>query len=220
MVTEPETGVYNPNRAVGPAIITFQIARRARPERYPQATAHGRRQHRCQGEPELKKLFASVLLALLLASFAPAQDKTYDVPGQFSFQYSDGWKKAHRAGGTEGELDWLQSTADPLAYFHPVLANGNFSYDDWVRRIMNQATPDSQLASKSEFATAAGVKGEKLVWNIKTKDGKKQVWYYYMFSGKANSQLMLNARVDADSATKFEPVFDGFAKSLVIEKGK
>jgi hypothetical protein len=168
----------------------------------------------------LKKLFAGVLLALLLVSLAPAQEKTYDVPGQFSFKYADGWKKAHRQGASEGELDWLQSTADPLAYFHPVLANGNFSYDDWVRRIMNQATPDSQLASKSEFATAAGAKGEKLVWNIKTKTGEKQIWYYYMFSGKGNSQLLLNGRVDADSAAKFEPVFDGFAKSLAIDKAK
>jgi len=168
----------------------------------------------------LKNLLAGILLTLLLVSIAPAQDKTYAVAGEFSFKYSDGWSKGQRKGGGEGELDWLVSTIDSLASFHPVLAHGNFSYDDWIRRTMNQATPERALASKSEFTTAAGLKGEKLVWNIKTKSGQKLIWYYYMFSGKGSSQLLLTGIVDVDNAAKFEPVFDGFAKSLVIDNGK
>jgi hypothetical protein len=220
MVIDAAIGVYNPCWDSYPDVVTFQIARRARSERYPQAKANGRRQHRCQGDPELKKLLAGILLALLLVSFAPAQEKTYDVPGQFSFQYSDGWNKGHRKGGTEGEMDWLVSAADSTASFHPVVAHADFAFDSWVRRTINQATPERALASKTEFATASGVKGFKLVWNIKAPGGQQLTSYNYMFSGKGSSQLLLSGMVDAASASKFEPAFDGFAKSLVIDKGK
>jgi hypothetical protein len=176
--------------------------------------------HRRQGESHLKKFIAIAALVLLFASFAPAQEKTYDVPGQFSFQYSDGWNKGHRKGGTEGELDWLVNTADPTASFHPVLAHADFTYDDWLRRTKNQATPERSLASKVEFATTAGDKGFKLVWNIKSPDGRALISYNYMFKGKGDSQLLLSAVVDAPSAAQFEPVFDGFAKSLVVSKSK
>lgn len=168
----------------------------------------------------MKTFVASILLALFLVSIAPAEDKMYSVSGQFSFQYTDGWNKGHRKGGADTELDWLVSSADSSASFHPVLAHADFSYDSWLRRTINQATPERALASKAEFATAAGVKGEKLVWNIKTPSGQKLTSYNYMFPGKAGSQLLLSGMVDADSAARFEPVFDGFAKSLVIDSGK
>jgi len=168
----------------------------------------------------LKKLIAAAALLLLFVSLAPAQEKTYDVPGQFSFHYTDGWNKGHRKGATEGELDWIVSAADPTASFHPVLAHADFTYDSWIRRTMNQATPERALGSKSEFVTAEGDKGFKLVWNIKAPDGKQLTSYSYMFSGKGSSQLQLSGMVDAESAGKFEPIFDTFAKSLVISKGK
>jgi len=166
----------------------------------------------------LKNLIAVAALLLALASPTFAQDKTYDDPGQFSFKYSDGWNKGHRKGATEGELDWLVSSADPTASFHVVLAHADFTYDSWIRRTMNQATPERALASKTEFVTAEGDKGFKLVWNIKAPDGKQLTSYNYMFSGKGSSQLLLSGMVDSASAPKFEPVFDAFAKSLVIVK--
>jgi len=168
----------------------------------------------------LKKLIAAAALFFLFTSLAPAQEKSYDVPGQFSFQYGDGWNKGHRKGATDGELDWLVSTADPTASFHPVLAHADFTYDSWIRRTMNQATPERALASKSEFATAVGDIGYKLTWTIKGPNGQALTSYNYMFRGKGDSQLLLSAMVDTPNAAKFEPLFDGFAKSLVIPKGK
>lgn len=166
------------------------------------------------------KFIASAALLFMLISIAPAQETTYQVTGQFSFQYADGWNKGHRKGATDGELDWLVSTADPTASFHPVLANADFTYDSWIRRTMNQATPERSLTAKTEFATAAGAKGFKLTWTIKGANGQALTSYNYMFKGKGDSQLQLSAMVDAASAPKFEPVFDSFAKSLVIDKGK
>ena len=168
----------------------------------------------------MKKLIAAAALLMLLTSFAPAQEKTFDVPGQFSFQYSDGWNKGHRKGGTEGELDWLVSTANPIATFHPVLAHADFNYDDWIRRTIHQATPERALASKTEFVTADGNQGYKLVWNIKSTDGKTFTSFNYMFKGKGTSQLLLSGLVDTANAAKFEPAFDTFAKSVAVSKGK
>lgn len=168
----------------------------------------------------MKKLIAAAALLLLFTSLAPAQEKTYDVPGQFSFQYSDGWSKGARKGGSPGELEWLVSTADPTASFHAVLAHADFSYDDWLHRTIKQATPERSLAAKSEFVTAAGDKGYKLVWSIKAPNGQALTSYNYMFKGKGDSQLQLSGMVDSPNAAKFEPTFDSFAKSLVIPKGK
>ena len=166
----------------------------------------------------MKKLFILVSLLALVASAALAQEKTYDVPGVFSFQYPDGWNKGSRKGGAPGELDWLVSTANPSASFHAVVGHADFSYDDWLKRTMKQATPERVLASKADFVTSSGLKGTKLVWNIKAPDGKQLTSYNYLFSGKGNSQLQLNAMVDAADTSKFEPQFDSLAKSLVIPK--
>jgi len=168
----------------------------------------------------LKKLIALAALLVLFTSLAPAQEKTYDVPGAFSFQYSDGWSKGARKGGAPGELEWLVSTVDPTCSFHAVLAHADFSYDDWLRRTIHQATPERSLAAKSEFVTNSGEKGYKLVWSIKAPDGKSLTSYNYMFKGKGDSQLQLSGMVDTPNAVKFEPAFDSFAKSLVIPKGK
>ena len=168
----------------------------------------------------MKKLIAAAALLMLLTSLAPAQEKTYDVSGAFSFQYSDGWSKGTRKGGASGELDWLVSTADPTASFHAVLAHADFSYDDWLRRTIKHATPERALASKSEFVTTGGDKGYKLVWSIKAPNGQSLTSYNYMFKAKGESQLQLSGMVDTPSAARFEPIFDNFAKSLVIPKGK
>ena len=168
----------------------------------------------------MKKLIAAAALLVLFTSFAPAQEKTYEVPGQFSFRYTDGWNKGHRKDAAEGELDWLVSTADPTATFHPVLAHADFNYDDWIRRTVHQATPDIALASKTEFVTADGNQGFKLVWNVKSPKGQTYTRYYYMFKGKDGSQLLFSGMVDTASMAKFEPVFDSFAKSVVVSKGK
>lgn len=168
----------------------------------------------------MKKIFAIAALLMLFTALAPAQEKTYEVPGQFSFQYSDSWSKGARKGGAPGELDWLVSTVDPTCSFHAVLAHADFSYDDWIRRTIHQATPERALASKTEFVTTAGDKGYKLVWSIKAPDGKSLTSYNYMFKGKGDSQLQLSGMVDTPNAAKFESQFDTFAKSLVIPKGK
>jgi hypothetical protein len=166
--------------------------------------------------PQVKKRFVSVALLMLFASAALAQVKTYEVPNEFSFKYSDGWNKGPRKGSAAGELDWLVSTVDPSATFHPVLAHADFSYDDWVRRTIHQATPERALASKSEFVTTNGEKGEKLVWNIKGANGEQFTSFNYLFHGKNSSQLQLSGLVDAANASKFEPLYDSFAKSLVV----
>lgn len=167
----------------------------------------------------MRKLFVLVAAITLLASLGVAQEKTYDVPAAFSFQYGDGWSKGPRKGGASGELDWLVSTSNPNASFHAVLAHADFSYDDWLRRTIKQATPERALAAKTEFVTASGLKGYKLTWNIKGQNGQQYTSFNYLFPGKNNSQLQLSGLVDAADAAKFEPTFDGFAKSLVLATG-
>ncbi len=162
-----------------------------------------------------------LVLSLVLALFVPslvAQEKTYDMPGVFSFQYGDGWNKGPRKGGAPGELEWLVSTSNPNATFHPVVAHADFSYDDWMRRTIKQATPERALGSRTEFVTTSGLKGYKLTWNIKAPNGNQYTSFNYMFSGKGNSQLQLSGMVDAADAAKFEPTFDSFAKSLTLAK--
>lgn len=166
----------------------------------------------------MKKSFAFGILLVLFSSWCLAQEKTYTVPDAFSFQYSDGWNKGPRKGGVPGELDWLVSTANPKATFHAVVAHADFSYDDWLRRTIKQATPERALASKTDFVTNSGIKGYRLVWNIKGPNGQQYTSYNYLFPGKGNSQLQLSGLVDADDSAKFEPQFDALAKTLVIAK--
>jgi hypothetical protein len=156
----------------------------------------------------------------MLISLSAAQEKTYDVPGAFSFQYGDGWNKGPRKGGASGELDWLVAASNPSASFHAVLAHADFSYDDWLHRTIKQATPDRALAAKADFVTSSGLKGEKLTWNIKAQNGQQYTSFNYLFPGKNNSQLQLSGLVDAADASKFEPAFDTFAKSLTLTPGK
>jgi len=168
----------------------------------------------------MRKLCILPVILALLASLSVAQEKTYDVPGAFSFQYGDGWSKGPRKGGGSGELDWLVSTTNPNASFHAVLAHADFSYDDWLRRTIKQATPERALASKAEFVTTGGVKGYKLTWNIKAQNGQQYTSFNYLFPGKNNSQLQLSGLVDNADAGKFEPAFDSFAKSLTLASGR
>lgn len=168
----------------------------------------------------MKRLLVAVAMVTLLASIGVAQQKQYDVPGVFSFSYDDGWSKGPRKGGSNIELDWLVSTADPTASFHAVLARADFSYDDWIKRMIKAATPERALVSKGDFDSASGEKGYKLVWKIKAQDGKEFVNDQYLYRGKGNSQVLLSGTVDAANAEKFGPVFDSFAKSFKITQAK
>jgi hypothetical protein len=168
----------------------------------------------------VKKLFAIAALLVFFTSIGLAQEKRYDVPGVFSFNYGDGWTKGPRKGGTSTELDWLVSSGNANASFHAVLARADFSYDDWIRRTIKTATPSRVLASKGDFVTASGEKGYKLVWNVKTATGQQFMTYDYLFHGKGDTQIMLSGTVDATNAAATEPVFDGFAKSFALTKAK
>ena len=168
----------------------------------------------------MKKLFAVAAMLALFASIGLAQEKRYDVPGVFSFNYTDGWTKGPAQGRLGVELDWLVNSATPSASFHAVLARADFSYDDWIRRTIKTASPERVLASKGEFVTTSGEKGYKLVWNIKTSNGQQFVADNYLFHGKGDTQILLSGTVDAANAEKFEPVFDEFAKSFTITKSK
>jgi hypothetical protein len=168
----------------------------------------------------VKKLLVVAAMLSLFASIGYAQEKRYEVPGVFSFNYSDGWTKGPRKGATATELDWLVNPSTPSASFHAVLARADFSYDDWIRRTIKTASPDRVLASKGDFVTTSGEKGYKLVWNVKTADGGQFVTSNYLFHGKGDTQVQLNGTVDAADAEKFEPVFDGFAKSFAITKSR
>ena len=139
------------------------------------------------------------------------------MPGAFSFSYDDSWTKGPRKGGSTAELDWLVTTANPAASFHAVAARADFSYDDWIKRTIKGATPERALVSKAEFESSTGEKGFKLVWKIKASNGEQYVTDQYLYRGKGNSQILLSGTIDAASAEKFEPVFDGFAKSLKIQ---
>ena len=166
-----------------------------------------------------KVLFVAVIVALF-ASVSIAQEKTYDVPGVFTFHYPDGWTKGPRKGGTPGELDWLVSSGNANASFHAVIARADFSYDDWIRRSIKTASPTRVLAAKGDFQTTGGQKGYKLTWNIKMPNGQEFVTYNYLFSGKGDTQVQLSGTVDATQAAQFEPVFDSFAKSFALTKAK
>ena len=90
-------------------------------------------------------------MVALFASIGFAEQKQYDVPGVFSFSYDDGWSKGPRKGGSNLELDWLVNIADPTASFHAVLARADFSYDDWIKRMIKAATPERALISKGRL---------------------------------------------------------------------
>jgi hypothetical protein len=168
----------------------------------------------------VKKLLVIAAMLAVFTSTGFAQQKTYEVPGVFSFNYADGWTKGPRKGGTATELDWLVDAGNANASFHAVLARADFSYDDWIRRTIKTATPDRVLASKNEFVTASGEKGYKLVWNVKASNGQQFVTYNYLFHGKGDTQIMLSGTADAANAAAIEPVFDGFAKSFSLTKAK
>ncbi len=168
----------------------------------------------------MKKLLVIAAMLALCASIGFAQEKQYDVPGVFSFSYNDGWNKGTRKGGTAAELPWLVNTGDPTASFHAVLARADFSYDDWIKRMMKTASPDRALVSKSDFESSSGEKGYKLVWKVKATSGDQFVNNQYLFRGKGESQILLSGTVDAANAEKFAPEFDAFAKSFKITKAK
>jgi hypothetical protein len=156
----------------------------------------------------------------LFASIGLAQEKQYAVPGAFSFTYSDGWSKGPRKGGSAAELDWLVNTANPTASFHAVAARADFSYDDWIKRMIKTASPERALVSKGEFESSSGEKGYKLVWKIKASDGQQYITDQYLYRGKGDSQILLSGTVDVANAEKFAPEFDAFAKSLQVTRTK
>jgi hypothetical protein len=168
----------------------------------------------------VKKLLVIAAMLALFASIGLAQEKQYDVPSVFSFTYGDGWSKGPRKGGSAAELPWLVSTSDPTASFHAVLARADFSYDDWIKRMIKAATPDRALATKGDFESASGEKGYKLVWKVKAANGDQFVNVQYLFRGKGDSQILLSGMVDTANAEKFAPEFDAFAKSFKITKAK
>jgi hypothetical protein len=168
----------------------------------------------------VKKLVPIVLLLALFAAVSLAEEHKYEVAGVFSFDYSDGWTKGPRKGGSATELDWLVYPGVPSANFHAVLARADFSYDDWIRRTIKTATADRVLVSKGEFVTTSGEKGYKLVWSVKSPTGAQYVINNYLFHGKGDTQVQLNGTIDPENAEKFAPMFDSFAKSFTIIKSK
>ena len=168
----------------------------------------------------MKKLLVVAATLALFASVGLAQEKQYDVPGAFSFSYDDGWSKGPRKGGSAAELDWLVNTASPTASFHAVTARADFSYDDWIKRMIKTATPERALVSKGDFESSSGEKGYKLVWKIKAPDGQQYITDQYLYRGKGDSQVLLSGTVDAAHAEKFAPAFDAFAKSFQVTKAK
>jgi hypothetical protein len=168
----------------------------------------------------VKKLLVVAAMLALLASAGVAQEKQYDVPGVFSFSYGDGWTKGPRKGGSAAELPWLVNTTDASASFHAVLARADFSYDDWIKRMIKAATPERALVSKGDFESTSGEKGYKLVWKVKATNGDQYVNNQYLFRGKGDSQILLSGTVDAANSEKYSPEFDTFAKSFKITKAK
>jgi len=168
----------------------------------------------------VKKLVSSIAILMLFTSFTFAEEHKYEVDGVFSFNYTDGWTKGPRKGGSPAELDWLVYPGVPSANFHAVLARADFSYDDWIRRTIKTAGPDRVLVSKGDFVTASGEKGYKLVWSVKSTTGAQYVTNNYLFHGKGDTQVQLSGTIDAANAEKFAPIFDGFAKSFTLINSK
>jgi hypothetical protein len=168
----------------------------------------------------MKTLLVVAAMLVLFASIGVAQEKTYDVPGVFSFNYGDGWSKGQRKGSDAKELDWLVSTDDPHASFNAIMARAEYGYDDWVQRTIKTASPYRVLASRSEFKTTTGETGYRLVWKVKTTTGDQLVRQQYLFRGKGDTQIVLSGTVDAANAEKFAPAFDGFAKSFTLIKNR
>ena len=175
---------------------------------------------RCQGEFHVKKLLVVAAMLALFPSIGVAQEKTYEVPGVFSFSYGDGWSKGQRKGADGKELDWLVSTSDPNASFNAIMARAEYGYDDWIQRTIKTAGPYRVLASKGEFKTTTGNSGYRLVWKVKTTAGEEIVRQQYLFRGKGDTQIVLSGAVDATNAEKFAPEFDAFAKSFTLIKSK
>lgn len=162
-----------------------------------------------------------LFVLLVLSLFAPAAvvaQNQYDVPGIFSFTYGDGWTKGARKGAPPKELDWLVSTSNRDASFHPEVAESEVAFDTWVNQSTKGATPERAMVSKEAFTTASGVKGYKVVWKIKSASGQQFVRDQYFFRGKKDAKIELTGIAPEADAATFEPLYDGFAKSLVSGK--
>ena len=80
----------------------------------------------------MKKLFVSAAMLVLVRrdGSRPGKDLRCD---RTSFRSNTAMAGTRATQGRRSrELDWLVSTADPTATFHPVLAHADFSYDDWI----------------------------------------------------------------------------------------
>lgn len=165
----------------------------------------------------MKQIFCLALLIGLLAPLAAAQSQ-YDVPGVFSFAYGDGWTKGARKGAAPKELDWLVSSGNHDANFHADVIQSEVPFDNWVTEAAKGVTPDRSLTSREPFTTTSGVKGYKLSWKVKTTSGNTFVRDQYFFRGNHDAKIQLSGMAPASDAATFEPVYDAFAKSLVLQK--
>ncbi len=165
----------------------------------------------------MNRLFYLALLIGLLAPAALAQGQ-YNVPGVFTFNYGDGWTKGARKGAPPKELDWLVSNTNHEANFHADVVESDASFDNWVDHAAKGGTPERTLVSKEPFTTASGVKGYKLTWKVKAKSGQDYQREQYLFHGNRDAEIQLSGMAPAADAATFVPIFDDFAKSLVILK--
>lgn len=165
----------------------------------------------------MKLLFCLAFIVGTLAPMAVAQNQ-YDVPGVFSFTYGDGWTKGARKGAAPKELDWLVSTSNHDANFHADVTQSEVPFDNWVKEAAKGASPDRALTSREPFTTASGVKGYKLTWKVKTTSGNMFVRDQYFFRGNRDAKIQLSGMAPASEAASFEPAYDGFAKSLTVQK--
>lgn len=153
----------------------------------------------------------------MLAPLAIAQSQ-YEVPGVFSFSYGDGWTKGARKGAAPKELDWLVSTSNHDANFHADVTQSEVPFDNWVKEAAKGTSPERTLVSREPFSTTSGVKGYKLVWKVKASSGNSFVRDQYFFRGNHDAKIQLSGMVPAADAATFEPIYDSFAKSLLVQK--
>ncbi len=157
----------------------------------------------------------TVLLLFGLALFA--QENRYEIKGEFSFSYPQGWQKVARPNAAS-EPEWLVMPG-VAAMFRPVVGHGDSPLKKWVdESVKANATDKRVLLSRAEFVTAAGEKGVKLRWKSTTKSNTELLLDEYYFTRNKGIQLQFTGVAPFGEAETYEPVYDANMKSLVLEK--
>lgn len=163
---------------------------------------------------------STLLFAMVFAAVAYAASARYQVPGLFHFDYpGDQWKVQT---GIENELDWLvltdenvQDPNDAKVNFHAKVFQAEIPLDSLIDNYIAKVKGlgYATFISRDKFTTDEGDEGYKLAWQLNDGEFASQ----YFFAARDNNKIEIGGTSPFDERGKYEPIFDGFAKSMIIQ---